>query len=530
VVTLQDVRVAIVLSCLLAVAAAPVASAEPLVPRELASLARHPHALVQLDRTRGRLAEAQLRETGAVLVSKRLRIWRLSSPAAQRLVPKLAVAGALREFEPDFPRTSQNHGNANDPLLPQQWWLSRIGADRVDAPGPGKPVTVVDTGIDVAHPEFAGRPSTVLLNAQRIVGRRDFHGSAVASVVGAPANGVGVVGVYPQAFLRSWDGSPDGLLTASDVISGIGAAASLGPGVISLSLGGFFQSRIEEHAILDAVARGVIVVAAVGNERELGSPPAFPANLPHVLTVASTNASDQVSVFSSEAAGMDLAAPGEVIPVARPGSPTGYSSESGTSFAAPIVAGAVAWVWTARPDLDHTQVVELMRRSSRDVAPTGRDADTGFGLLDIPTALTRPAPSPDPLEPNDTIEQVRPNGLFPTPKRPLTEPLRGRAAVSARVDVADDPRDVYRVWVPAGRRVVATLRSDRPVELRYPGSKPRGVVAQSSVVGTRGRRVATLTNRLRRGLYLYLSAFLPRNTGFAEAAYTLTLTTTRAPR
>jgi subtilisin family serine protease len=522
-------RAAIFLSWLLALAAAPLAAAEPLVPRELASLARHPQTLVQLDRARGQVAEVQLREAGAVVVSKRLRIWRLSSPAARRLVPRLAVSGALREFEPDFPRAAQNHGNANDPLLPQQWWLGHIGADRVDAPGPGKPVTVIDTGIDVAHPEFAGRPTTVLLNAQRLIGRRDFHGSAVASVVGAPANGVGVVGVYPQAFLRSWDGSPDGVLTASDVISGIGAAAALGPGVISLSLGGFFQSRIEEEAILDAVARGCIVVAAVGNEREVGSPLAFPANLPHVLTVASTNASDQVSIFSSETAGMDLAAPGEAIPVARPGSPTGYSSESGTSFAAPIVAGAVAWVWTARPDLDHTQVIELMRRSSRDVAPVGRDADTGFGLLDIPTALTRPAPAPDPLEPNDTVDQVRPNGVFPAAKRPLTDSSRGRAALTARVDVADDPRDVYRVWVPAGRRVVATVTSSRPVELQQRGPRPRGVAVHTAI-GTPARRVVTLTNRLRTGRYLYLSAVLPRNTGFADATYTLTLTTTRAPR
>jgi hypothetical protein len=523
-------RPAILVSCVLALAAAPAAVAQPLVPRELASLARYPHTLVQLDRTPGLAAEARLRRAGAVVVSKRLRIWRVPSRAAQRVVPGLAVAGVLREFEPDFPRLAQNHGSANDPLLPQQWWLSRIGADRVDAPGPGKPVTVIDTGLDVAHPEFAGRPTTVLLNAQRLFGRREFHGTAVASVVGAPANGVGVVGVYPQAFLRSWDGSPEGVLTAADVIAGISAAASLGPGVISLSVGGFFQSRIEEEAILDAVARGCIVVAAVGNEREGGSPLAFPASLPHVLTVASTNHADQVSTFSSEAAGMDVAAPGEAIPVARPGSLTGYSAESGTSFSAPIVAGAVAWIWTARPELEHTQVFELVRRSSRDVAPAGRDADTGFGLVDIPTALTRPAPAPDPLEPNDSVEHVRPNGLLTTPKPALTGPARGRASLAARVDVAEDPRDVYRVWVPARHRVVATLRSSGAVGLRQSGPRPSGVVAQTGAASTPARRVITLTNRLRRGHYLYVSAFLPASSGFADAAYSLTLATTRAPR
>jgi hypothetical protein len=524
------VRPAVLVTLVLALVVAPSTVAAPLVPRELTSLGRYADTLVQLDRTRGRTAEPALRRAGGVVVSERLRIWQVPSRAAQRLVPKLAISGALREFEPDFPRVSQNHGSANDPLLPQQWWLSRIGADRVDAPGPGKPVTVIDTGLDVNHPEFAGRPTTVLLNAQRLFGRREFHGTAVASVVGAPANGVGLVGVYPQAFLRSWDGSPEGVLTAADVIGGITSAAALGPGVISLSVGGFFQSRIEEDAILDAIARGSVIVAAVGNEREGGSPLAFPASLPHVLTVASTNGLDQVSSFSSAAAGMDIGAPGEEIPVARPGSPTGYSAESGTSFSAPIVAGAAAWIWTARPELDHTQLFELLRRSARDVAPPGRDRDTGFGLLDIPAALTRPAPTRDPLEPNDAVEQVRPNGLFTTPKPPLTHPSRGRASVAARVDVAEDPRDVYRVWVPAGRRVVASLRSAFPVELQQRGARPRGVAVVTQPQSAPGRRVVTLTNRLASGVYLYVSAFLPANRGFGDASYTLTLTTTRAPR
>jgi Subtilase family len=510
--------------------AAP-AHAAPLVPRELASLASHRHTLVQLDRERGVAARRALQAAGGVLVSSRLRVWRIPSPVAARLVPRLAVAGALSEFEPDVTRPVANHGIGGDPLLAEQYWLSRVGADRAYAPGPGKPVTVVDTGIDLTHPEFAGRPHTFALNPQRLVRSRDFHGTAVASVVAAPANGVGVVGVYPQAVLRSWDASPNGVLRSSQVIAGISAAASQGPGVITLSVGGFSRSRLEQQAILDAVARGSIVVAAVGNERQAGSPIAYPANLPHVLTVASTDAFDEVSVFSSEATGIDLAAPGEDIPLAIPTSYeiSGYSSETGTSFAAPIVAGAVAWIWTARPQLDNTQVLELMRRSARDLAPAGRDRDTGFGLLDIQAALTRPAPAPDPLEPNDDVEQVRPNGLFAQGKRPLTDPFRTRAALTARVDVIDDPRDVYRVWVPAQRRVTATLRSARGVELQPLGTRPRGVVAEAAG-RTTARRTVTLTNRSRTGVFLYLSAFIRLSTGFPDATYSLTVSSPRAPR
>jgi len=514
----------------LTLALAAPALATPLIPRELASLENHAHALVQLDRGDTRDAEASLQAAGAVRVSSRLRLWRVPSGAAQRLVPRLAVGGVLDDFEPDFPRWSHNHGRANDPLLPQQWWLSRVGADRVDAPGPGKPVTVIDTGLDLSHPEFAGRPNTFALNPQALVGRRDFHGTAVSSVVGAPANGVGVVGVYPDGILRHWDGSPGGLLTASDVIAGIEAAARLGPGVISLSLGGSFRSRSESAAVLDAVQRGVVVVASVGNERELSSPLSFPANLPHVITVGSTDAFDQVSVFSSASPALDITAPGESIPVAVPVTvaPSGYGIVAGTSFSGPIVAGAIAWIWTVRPQLDHTQIFELMRRSSRDLGAPGRDPDTGFGILDIPAALTRPAPLPDPLEPNDGIEQVQASGLFPLAKPALTTPGRGRAALAARLDVNDDPRDVYRVWVPAGKRVTATARTSQEVELRQQGTKPAKVAVQLSSPGA-GTRVVTITNRTARGLFVYLSAFVQLNARFLDAEYTLNLVTTAAP-
>ena len=80
-----------------------------------------------------------------------------------------------------------------------------IGVDGLTPPGPGKPVTIVDSGIDVTHPEFAGRPNTATLNPQEPAPIGGEHGTAVASLVGAPANGAGIVGIYPQAVLRSWD-------------------------------------------------------------------------------------------------------------------------------------------------------------------------------------------------------------------------------------------------------------------------------------------------------------------------------------
>ena len=90
-----------------------------------------------------------------------------------------------------------------------------------------------------------------------------------------------------------------------------------------------------------------------------------------------------------------------------------------------------------------------MRRSAVDIAAPGRDDAAGFGLLNVPAALAYPPPVRDPLEPNDDIEFVHPGGLYDTSIPPLTTPRRRSATVQARIDRVEDPRDIYRVWLPA---------------------------------------------------------------------------------
>ena len=89
--------------------------------------------------------------------------------------------------------------------MPTEWWRTAVGVDTLTPPPAGKPVTIVDSGLDVSHPEFLGRPSTETLNTQEPVGVGGEHGTAVASIIAAPVNGVGLVGIYPDALLRSWD-------------------------------------------------------------------------------------------------------------------------------------------------------------------------------------------------------------------------------------------------------------------------------------------------------------------------------------
>jgi subtilisin family serine protease len=404
-------------------------------------------------------AAFSLRAAGGSSIAPRLGIWRLPTAAAERLAPRLRRAGVLTRMQRERVFVSFARASAiasADPLPDSEWWLVSVGAAGLTTPGPGKPVVIVDSGLDATHPLFVGRPNLTLLNPQTTRGGEEDHGTEVGSVIGAGSAALGMVGVYPDAVLESWDASPFSLITDTEAVLGIEKATSLGPAVINLSWGSFESDSFVEQAVEAAYKGGSLVVAAVGNERGHGSSLAYPASYPHVLSVGATDENDAVTDFSSASPHLDLVAPGQDIVAADPQAAGGFSSVDGTSFAAPLVAGAAAWVWTARPSLDNTQLFQLLRSSATDLGPAGWDPDYGYGLLDLPAALAMPAPSSDPQEPNEDVDEVRPGGVFGTQANPV---LRA-GALSARVDAVDDPRDVYRIALPAGKRV--TVRVSTP--------------------------------------------------------------------
>ena len=155
--------------------------------------------------------------------------------------------------------------------------------------------------------------------------------------------------------------------------------------------------------------------------------------------------------FSSRSRFVDLAAPGDDITVAT-ALDDSWAPEAGTSFSSPLVAGAASWVWTVRPELDASQLFEVMRRSAVDIDAPGRDDATGFGLLNVPAALAYAAPVPDPLEPNDDMDYVAPGRTFDNSIAPITTKAKPSTTLTARLTTVEDPRDVYRVFAPEGHR------------------------------------------------------------------------------
>ena len=142
------------------------------------------YALVQLTPAATCVETVPLLEAGATPVAPSLRVFRLPVATARRLAPGLRARGALQTIELDRPLAVGVGAATSSPTRSSrtEWWRAVIGIDGLTPPGPGKPVTIVDSGIDLQHPEFLDRPDTVALNPQEPVpfGGRARDGGRVA--------------------------------------------------------------------------------------------------------------------------------------------------------------------------------------------------------------------------------------------------------------------------------------------------------------------------------------------------------------
>src|SRR5262249_39413848 len=170
---------------------------------------------------------------------------------------------------------------------------------------------------------------------------------------------------------------------------------------------------------------------------------------------------------------------------------------------------------------------DLLRFSAHDIPPTGFDPDTGYGLLDIPDALTRLAPNPDSAEPNDDIRLVKPGGLFASGMPPLTTKTRRNAFVRGSVDAIEDPADVYRIWVPA-RGHVSVRGSNSLIRLRLwrPATRTIGESGRAAArdLAAMGAKSISAVNASTRGGYWYADVRFAHNVG--NTRYELTVKTT----
>ncbi|MFD3548478.1 S8 family peptidase [Streptomyces sp. NPDC058655] len=306
------------------------------------------------------------------------------------------------------------------------WPLDRIdqrelpldGAYTYANKGRGVTVYVVDTGINTGHREFGGRARTgyngVFMERS---GDCNGHGTHVAATVGGATYGVakGVSLVAVKVADCRGDGRLSGMLGGLEWVVKDAMAAPASPAVANMSMGGT-PSRALDAAVTRAVATGITFTAAAGNAGRdacVGSP----ARVPAALTVGATDAADRRAPFSNHGRCVDLSAPGVNVVSAWKGSSRATARSSGTSMAAPHVAGVAALLLAGGTARTPAEVSRALVRSAVPGRISALPAGTPNLLLNNPGPL--PKPSPPPTTPNPPPSTPTPPLTTPTP-RPST--------------------------------------------------------------------------------------------------------------
>ncbi|OGF86003.1 hypothetical protein A2Z63_02455 [Candidatus Giovannonibacteria bacterium RIFCSPLOWO2_02_44_8] len=340
-------------------------------------------------------------------------------PAIAASIPESAIAGLSRnpnvtDVEPD------GTVYAVDAELERTWGVERIGSGDVHDggnKGTGVKIGIIDSGIDYLHLDLDGV----------YAGGEDFvendgdpvdvygHGTHVAGTACAEDNVSGVVGVAPECALYSLRVLNDsGSGSWSNVIAALEWAVDNGIQVTNNSYGaGSDPGSTVKAAFDNSAAAGILHIAAAGNSgnsKGNNESVIYPAKYESVVAVAATNKSDTRPSWSSTGPAVELAAPGVSVlsswndgdsphdpqPIFFDGD--WYKEGSGTSMASPHVAGVAALVWAINPDLNNTDVRQILRDTAEDLGDPGKDNKYGWGLVSAVAAVaaTGPVAPPSP--------------------------------------------------------------------------------------------------------------------------------------
>lgn len=380
-------------------------------------------------------------------VKSALNIQNTPSPTSDLATETLRVVEALNQradvlfAEPNYMR--QPYLAPNDPLYSYQWnyeqlnlpaaWDFTTGSNQVI-------VAVIDTGIYLNHPDLSGsakltpgydfisRPDIAADgdgpdpnpddpgDRSGINSRSSFHGTHVAGTIAAKSNNnIGISGVawgakiMPLRALGRGGGTSfdvaQAILYAAGLDNATGALPTEKADIINMSLGSLFSSDVERLAIDRAVAEGLIIVAAAGNNAT--AEPHYPAAYDGVFSVSATDIQGSLALYSSFGESIDIAAPGgqcftdlnndglydcilstwvddsTSAPVTR------YQGLQGTSMAAPHVSGVFALMKSLNPSLSATDIQILLADGeiTTDRGVPGKDNQFGYGLIDARKAV-----------------------------------------------------------------------------------------------------------------------------------------------
>lgn len=308
--------------------------------------------------------------------------------------PYFAYQYALQNTGQMYRENPPLEGSAGSDIRAVEAWDWTTG----EADESGVVIAVLDTGVAGDHEDLQGKmvPGYNFIADNPDAYDDHGHGTLVASIAAANTdNGLGVAGVSWQALIMPVKCVySTGYGSYTDIAAAIRFAVDNGARVINLSLGGRNPSFILEEACLYAYDKGALIIGSAGNQ---GGPVLYPAAYDdYCLAVAATDAHDQVPSWSNYGPQVDVAAPGvEVMgalffPIA-PQNLDRYGYSSGTSYAAPYVAGAAALLFAYKTFLTPAEAMELIKITADDVNGAdlpGEDDFIGYGRINLQTLLS----------------------------------------------------------------------------------------------------------------------------------------------
>jgi subtilisin family serine protease len=428
-----------------------------------------------------------------------------------------------------------------------QWHLAKANFPAAwdKSTGAGASIGIIDSEFDTSHPDLQAKvrnPYNVASGSAdyhtgnvMAASSAELHGTHVAGIAAAVTdNGVGVSGggfdatFVPVKIATSFNpgnGNPVDSNFVADLTEALGYMANQSVGVVSMSLGGTRPHQPLADAIAAVRAKGITVLAAAGNFQQT-NPNAliYPGSYPGVVAVGNTQADDTIAPSSSNGNWVDVSAPGTNIfstwdardpQLSFNGSPGNYQVETGTSMATPLVAGLVALMKSARPDLSPDEVEAILKGTSRDLGSAGPDPQFGAGRIDAsaavsaaiayvrpappaaPTPIVTPAPAPAPAPPADTAApKVTVNGLVTLAGRSVTVRLHCNEACSGTARLRTTARKLLASKSfkgAAGKTVTIRLKTKKRLK-----NKSTVVVQIAAKDGTGNLATTNLRRKVRR--------------------------------
>jgi Subtilase family len=321
------------------------------------------------------------------LIGSAISLFRITDRRSVETVrTELAADASVRSVQLNFRYVLQDQKSVPAEGDPAQYALAKLRLPEAHALSRGSNVTVavIDSGIDVTHPEL----KDAIVESFDALGAKEgphVHGTGIAGAIVSHAR---LMGSAPKArilAIRAFGAAANGAESNSFVIlKSLDFAASHGAQIVNMSFAGP-KDPLVERGIEAAAAKGMVLIAASGNAGPK-SPPLYPAANPSVIAVSATDAHDRLFPASNRGGHIAVTAPG--VDIFLPAPDGKYQMTSGTSFSAAYISGLAALMMERNPQLAPAEVRAILTRTARDLGLPGRDDLFGAGEADAYRAVT----------------------------------------------------------------------------------------------------------------------------------------------